>query len=61
MYVKDTTMGENDKTPMPPKTCLITLMFGIDDDAVAFAIKTKIDELISNVKDKRYTFQINET
>ena len=49
------------QTPMPPKSCMITLMFGIDTDAEALEVKKVIDEAIKDIKKKRYTFQINES
>ena len=46
--------------PMPKRSCMITLMFGIDNDAEALAIKKVIDEAVKDIKEKRYTFQLNE-
>ena len=46
--------------PVPKRNCLITLMFAIESDAEALAIKKVIDEAVKNIKDKRYTFQLNE-
>ena len=46
--------------PMPKRSCMITLMFGIESDAEALAIKAVIDKAIADIKDKRYTFQLNE-
>lgn len=45
---------------VPPKTCMITLMFAVDTDEEAMAMKKHIDEHTKGIKDKRYTFQINE-
>jgi len=45
---------------MPKRSCMITLMFGIENDAEALAVKKVIDEAISDIKEKRYTFQLNE-
>lgn len=47
-------------TPMPKKSCMINLMFPIEDDSVALKVKQIIDEAIKDMKDKRYTFQIIE-
>lgn len=47
-------------TPMPKKSCMITLMFPVTDDSEALAVKKVLDEAMKDVKDKRYTFQINE-
>jgi hypothetical protein len=49
------------QVPMPKKSCLINLMFAIEDDKEALAIKEQIDAAIAKIKDKRYTFQIVET
>lgn len=48
-------------TPMPKKSCVLTLMFPVTDDAEALAIKKILDEAVKDMKDKRYTFQITET
>jgi len=47
--------------PIPKKACMINLMFPIDSNEEAVRIKDKVDELIKNIKEKRYTFQIVET
>ena len=47
--------------PMPKKSCMITLMFAINKNEDAIDIKEKIDPIIENIKEKRYTFQINES
>jgi len=47
--------------PMPKKSCLINLMFAIEDDKDALIIKEQIDTAIAHIKEKRYTFQIVET
>lgn len=54
-------MEENQKESMPKKSCMVTLMFGIETDAEALALKKVIDEQVKNIEKKRYTFQINET
>ena len=46
--------------PMPKRSCLITLMFAIESDAEALHVKKIIDEAVKNIKEKRYTFQLNE-
>ena len=53
-------MEAEPKKEMPKRSCMITLMFGIDNDAQALAVKKVIDEAISDIKEKRYTFQLNE-
>ncbi|KKN03558.1 hypothetical protein LCGC14_1106500 [marine sediment metagenome] len=53
-------MDEKEKEPMPKKSCMITLMFEIEDDAEALALKKVIDEHVKNIEKKRYNFQINE-
>ena len=46
--------------PMPKKSCMITLMFGIDNDQQALDVKKQVDNIVKDIKDKRYNFQINE-
>lgn len=48
------------KTPMPKKSCVITIMFGIEQDAEALKLKAIVDDAIKDMKEKRYTFQITE-
>jgi len=45
---------------MPKRSCMINLMFAIDNDAEALAVKAEIDKAIKDIKEKRYTFQLNE-
>ena len=52
---------KSQSTPMPKKACVITLMFPVEDDTDALAVKQVLDDAIKDVKDKRYTFQITET
>ncbi|GAI95020.1 unnamed protein product [marine sediment metagenome] len=47
--------------PMPKKSCMITIMFGIEDDKKALDIKEVIDNAVKDIDPKRYTFQISET
>ena len=47
-------------TSMPKKSCMITLMFGIDNDQQALDVKKQVDVIVKDIKDKRYNFQINE-
>ena len=49
-----------EKTPMPDKSCMITVMFAIKTDQEALAVKQKIDDALKDIKDKRYSFGINE-
>ena len=49
-----------EKTPIPKKSCMITLMFGIETDAEALEVKKVIDEAVKDIKEKRYNFGINE-
>lgn len=49
-----------EQTPMPKKSCVVTIMFPIEDDAEALKIKAVVDEAVKDMKDKRYTFQITE-
>jgi len=48
-------------TPIPKKACVITLMFPVENDTDALAIKQVLDDAIKDMKEKRYTFQITET
>lgn len=48
------------QTPMPKKSCMITIMFPVTDDSEALRTKQNIDDALKDVRDKRYTFQINE-
>jgi hypothetical protein len=54
-------MNENNKEPMPKKSCMLTVMFGIETDEEALVVKKVIDEAIKDIEKKRFTFQINET
>ena len=53
--------GQQPTEPMPKKSCMVTLMFAIETDDEALAIKQVIDEAIKNIEKKRFTFQIIET
>lgn len=48
-------------TPMPKKACVITLMFPVNDDTDALAVKQVLDDAVKDMKEKRFTFQITET
>ena len=54
-------MEEKPNKDVPKKSCMITLMIPIDDDVTALNIKKGIDDLIKDISEKRYTFQIHET
>ena len=49
-----------EQTPMPKKSCMITLMYAIKDDTEALELKAIIDEYMAKIPEKRYTFQIVE-
>jgi len=51
---------QQQQTPMPKKSCMITIMFGIEDDAEALKVKQQIDDALKGIKEKRYSFGINE-
>ncbi len=53
--------GQPPLSPMPKKSCMITLMFPVTDDSEALAVKKVIDETIKDIKEKRYKFEIIET
>jgi len=48
------------QTPVPKKSCMITVMFAIEDDAEALKVKQQIDDALKDLKEKRYNFSINE-
>jgi len=50
----------SEQTPMPKKSCMITIMFGIENDTEALAVKEKLDDALKDIKEKRYSFGINE-
>lgn len=54
-------MDNTNPKPMPKRSCIITIMFGIKDDKEAIDIKEKIDAALEHIEEKRYNFQINET
>ncbi|GAJ05918.1 unnamed protein product [marine sediment metagenome] len=49
------------KEPIPKKSVMVTVMFGIKDNQEAMVFKDKLDALVKEIEPKRYTFQINET
>lgn len=54
---------EHKGTPTPPqikKGCQISLMFPVASDDEALAVKKAIDDVLPDVENKRYTFQITE-
>jgi len=54
---------EHQDPPPPPmikKGCQISLMWPCQSDDEALAVKKAIDELVKDITDKRYTFQITE-
>lgn len=54
-------MDNQPSVPMPKKSCMVTLMFAIEDDTEALKLKAVIDDAIKDIKEKRYTFQIQES
>lgn len=50
--------------PMPAtkmrKACQISIMFPVEDDTDALHVKTRIDAIVEDIKDKRYNFSISE-
>lgn len=55
---------EEPKHPQSPdmlkKGCQISLMWPCKDDEEALAVKRAIDDIVKDIKEKRYTFQITE-
>jgi hypothetical protein len=43
---------------MPKRACMITLVFAITTDEAAIIIKHAIEDVVSDIKEKRMTFQI---
>lgn len=52
--------GPNGHVPTMRKACQISLMFQVEDDETALAVKKAIDACLPDVQNKRYTFQISE-
>ena len=46
---------------MPKKACMINIMFPVETDDEALEVKKHIDDVLTDKKDKRYTFQIVES
>lgn len=53
-------METKPESPMPKKACLITIMFECTDDKQAFTMKGQIDDMVKDIPQKRFTFQITE-
>jgi len=49
------------KEPIPKKSVMVTIMFGIEDNQEAMVFKDKLDVLVKDIEPKRYTFQMSET
>jgi len=48
-------------TPKPQrKACQIQIMFPVADDLKALEVKHAIDDIVGDIPDKRYTFNITE-
>lgn len=45
----------------PKRVCSISIMFPIENDEQALQLKQAIDQVIPDVPNKRYNFQIIET
>lgn len=54
-------MSEMPKTEQVRKGCVISLMFSIDNDSEAMAVKQKVNEIIKDIPEKKFTFQIIES
>lgn len=48
------------KPTKPHKACQIMIMFPVEDDETALAVKKAVDAVVGDIKDKRYNFSINE-
>lgn len=47
--------------PVPKRSCIITLMFEIATDDEAMKVKKVIDDVVKDLENKKYNFQINES
>lgn len=56
--------GQEPKQPQPKpgakKGVSIQIMFPCEHDSVALSIKAKIDDIVKDIEEKRYTFNISE-
>jgi len=52
--------NQPEMSPVPKKSCMITVMFAIEDDVQALKVKQQIDDALKGIKEKRYNFSINE-
>jgi len=58
-----TEQTESTQTPNPPKPkkgVNIQIMFPCDSDEEAIHIKARIDHVVEDIQEKRYTFSISE-
>jgi hypothetical protein len=46
---------------MPKRACMMSIVFAITTDEAAIVIKHAIDDVVSDIKEKRVTFQIIES
>jgi len=61
VLMTETPEHKDPPAPEPPhKGCQISLMFPVDSDEEALAVKKAIDAVLPDVKGRRYTFQIAE-
>lgn len=53
---------QTDKMPQVAirKACQIMIMFPVENDEDALAIKKAIDDVVGDLPDKKYNFSINE-
>ncbi|MCP3678963.1 MAG: hypothetical protein GY782_01165 [Gammaproteobacteria bacterium] len=58
--VDEQPQPEKGQPPKQRKGCNISIMFPIDTDEEAMAVKKAIDAAIPDVEGKRYNFQITE-
>ena len=57
----DETKQPETGQPKPPrKACQIMVMFPVENDEDALAIKQAIDKVVGDIPEKRYNFSINE-
>ncbi len=51
---------ENGQPSKARKACQIMIMFPVEDDEAALAVKKAVDIVVKDVPEKRYNFSINE-
>ncbi len=50
--------NHQEKSKSPKELCTITVMFPVDDDVAAIAVKQKVTDAVSDIADARIDFRI---